>query len=217
MATTWRVLILLIGMMVLASANAGELRLPFKGTWFVMQGGDTLNVNHHMAAREQWYGADFAKVGGASNRELSRPDPKRVEDFFSWNESVLAPAAGEIVAVVSDLPDNPLGSKDRTHPAGNHLVIRQAPDRFLVLAHFRQGSILVTPGDRVVSGQLLGKCGNSGNTDFPHIHLHLQDRLPPQPASGQNLVFSSMDVELTGVAFKRVRWPVIRGLFLTSH
>src|SRR5436190_1218353 len=25
-----------------------ELSLPFRGRWFVMQGGDTLNVNHHM-------------------------------------------------------------------------------------------------------------------------------------------------------------------------
>lgn len=30
------------------TVDAEEIKLPFTGTWFVMQGGDTVNVNHHM-------------------------------------------------------------------------------------------------------------------------------------------------------------------------
>src|SRR5215218_5890872 len=94
-------------------ANAQELVLPFDGRWFVAQGGDTPNVNHHMAVRAQWYGVDFAKVGGASGRALTSAEaPSRLEHFYSWSQSVLAPADGVVTSVVNDLPDNPLGEKD---------------------------------------------------------------------------------------------------------
>lgn len=196
---------------------AEELRLPFNGRWFVAQGGDTPNVNHHMAARAQRFGIDFARLGGPTRRELSVADPTRPEDFFSWGEPVLAPADGEITAVVNDLPDNGLGVKDTVNAAGNHVVIKAAADRFIFLAHFQRGSIAVRPGERVTRGQMLGKCGNSGNTDYPHIHLHVQDTASPGSGTGQNPVFSDMDVELNGMNFENVTWPLIRGLFVNGR
>src|SRR4051812_28931128 len=66
--------------------HQAELSLPFKGRWFVMQGGDTLNVNHHMSVRAQWYAVDFMKVGGLSQRELAKTDGSTIEDFYSWSE-----------------------------------------------------------------------------------------------------------------------------------
>ena len=59
------------------------VRLPFDGRWFVVQGGDTVNVNHHMAFEPQWYGVDFAKLGGYMDRELSRSTPSRCADFLA--------------------------------------------------------------------------------------------------------------------------------------
>jgi murein DD-endopeptidase MepM/ murein hydrolase activator NlpD len=37
------------------------------------------------------------------------------------------------------------------------------------------GSIKVKKGDQVTAGQELGRVGNSGNTSWPHLHVHLQD------------------------------------------
>ena len=34
---------------------------------------------------------------------------------------------------------------------------------------------MVNEGDLVKEGQKLGKVGNSGNTQGPHIHFHVQD------------------------------------------
>lgn len=199
-----------------SAALAQELRLPFAGRWFVFQGGDTPNVNHHFAVPAQWYGIDFVKVGGPSGRELATtPAPTKLEDFYSWNEAVLAPVAGEVVEAVDAWPDNPLGTHDREHPAGNHVVIRTAEDRFVFLAHFRRGSVRVAKGDRVSAGQPLGRCGNSGNSDAPHIHLHVQHTLADH-AKGQNPVFAGIDVELNGKAFANVTWPLLRGLFVSN-
>jgi hypothetical protein len=193
-----------------------DLRLPFNGRWFVMQGGDTPNVNQHMASAAQAFGIDFAKVGGASQRQLAPGTPTKVEDFFSWGEPVLAPCDGTVIAAVNDLPDNPLGTKDPAHPAGNYVVIKQDEDRFVFLAHMQKGSVVVKPGDGVKRGRQLGLCGNSGNSDFPHIHLHVQDKPVLNMGLGQNMVFGPINVELTGKRFVRVHWPMIRGLFVSN-
>jgi murein DD-endopeptidase MepM/ murein hydrolase activator NlpD len=34
----------------------------------------------------------------------------------------------------------------------------------------------VEKGDRVRAGQILGLCGNSGNSSEPHLHFNVQDR-----------------------------------------
>ncbi|MGA6924388.1 MAG: M23 family metallopeptidase, partial [Desulfosarcina sp.] len=162
-----RLLILLYCCLVATSVSFAQvLHLPFDGRWFVVQGGDTPNVNNHMALKPQWFGIDFAKVGGQSNRELSLADASRLEHHYSWGEPIFAPHEGRVLTVRKDLPDNPLGRKDIHNPAGNYLTIQIAPERFLFLAHFQCGTITVEPGDLVRRGQFLGNCGNSGNSDF---------------------------------------------------
>jgi hypothetical protein len=204
----------LIGWLAVSTARAEELHLPFEGRWFVAQGGDTLNVNHHMASVPQRFGVDFVKVGGASGREVSRPNPSRLEDFYGWAAPVFAPVDAKVLAVDDDLPDNPLGIKDGSRPAGNHVSLEIGDGRYLFLAHFQRGSIVVRPGERVVRGQFLGRCGNSGNSDLPHIHMHLQNQSAFGAGQGQMPVFTGMNVELSGQVFEDVTWPVIRGLFV---
>ncbi len=207
----------LLAFALLASAidvHAQEFHLPFQGRWFVMQGGDTLNVNQHMSVAAQWYGIDFLKVAGPSQRELSRSTGSTVEDFYSWGEPVLSPVEGDVQAIVDRFPDNPLGVKDADNPAGNHVVIKAASDRYIFIAHLQKGSVKVKPGQHVTAGQELGKCGNSGNSDAPHVHMHLQDTLTLNQGHGQNIVFQGINVEMNGKSFKNVNWPLIRGLFV---
>lgn len=196
-------------------AGAQELVLPFDGRWYVAQGGDTPNVNHHMAVRAQWYGVDFAKVGGASGRALTSAErPSRPEHFYSWKQPVLAPVDGVVTAVVNDLPDNALGEKDVRNPAGNYVAIRTRTGTHVFLAHLLQGSVGVRVGERVSHRQVIGRVGNSGNSDFPHLHLHMQGSPTLGEGEGLNLVFADMRVELTGRIFDGVTWPLIRGLFV---
>jgi Peptidase family M23 len=189
-------------------------RLPFNGRWFVGHAGDTLNVNHHMQVRAQWYGIDFLKVGGERERALMKNDGKKVEDYYSWGETVLAPADGVVETAVDGLPDHSIGVSDRQNPAGNHVIIRTRSSRYVFIAHLQRGSICVKPADEVTAGQTIGRCGNSGNTTAPHIHLHTQDTLPLNKGNGENMVFRNMNVELTGQIFENVTWPLIRGLFV---
>ena len=87
----------------------------------------------------------------------------------------------------------------------------------MFVAHFQRGSAVVQAGDCVRRGQLLGRCGNSGNSDLPHLHLHLQDTPVLNRGTGQNAMFSGMNLELNGKTFTNVQWPLIRGLFVTAR
>ncbi|MCC7125190.1 MAG: M23 family metallopeptidase [Acidobacteria bacterium] len=177
-----RVAFLLLAFAVPVSGQ--DLQLPFDGRWFVMQGGDTPNVNHHVTIAAQAFGIDFVRVGGVGGRQLSDGTPASVEDFYSWGQPVLSPAGGTVVGVVNDQPDNVLGKKDTARPAGNHVVIDLGNGRYAFLAHMQRGSVPVKAGDTIRPGQRLGLCGNSGNSDYPHIHLHVQNT--PELNRGQD-------------------------------
>ena len=123
---------------------------------------------------------------------------------------------GSVIAAANDLPDNPIGTKDAQQPLGNHVVIRASESIYVYVGHLQRGSVLPKTGDTVRQQQPIGKCGNSGNSDFPHVHLHIQDTPTFNVGRGQNPVFGPINVELNGKAFAGVSWPLIRGLFVSN-
>jgi len=192
------------------------LALPFDGRWFVFQGGDTVNVNDHMQIEAQWFAVDFAKVGGPTGRELTSGAGQRVDDFYGWGADVRAPVAGEVVEVENGLPDNPVGAHDKAHPLGNHVVLRSG-SRYYYLAHFQRWSVRVRAGEHVERGQALARCGNSGNTDFPHVHLHATQSPRSGEGRGENMTFTGIVLELSGKQVMEGEWPMIRGLFVANR
>ena len=195
---------------------AADYRLPFEGRWFVMSGGDTINVNHHMSERSQWYAVDFMKTGGITNRAVARNNGKSLDDYYSWGQSVLAPVDGVVRKVHDGEPDNPIGTTDLSNAFGNYVVIEAGPEEFVYLAHFQKGSVSVKEGEQIEAGTVLGKCGNSGNTSGPHVHMHVQNQLKPYTGAGQNITFNGIDVLLSGKQFENVDWPLLKGLFVSQ-
>jgi murein DD-endopeptidase MepM/ murein hydrolase activator NlpD len=59
----------------------------------------------------------------------------------------------------------------------------------VLLAHMRRGSVQVAGGERVSVGDPLGRVGNSGNTDEPHLHISAQRRRPGQALIGGDPVW----------------------------
>jgi murein DD-endopeptidase MepM/ murein hydrolase activator NlpD len=170
-----------------------------------------------MQVTSQWYGIDFAKVSGPSGRSLVSKGGNDLRNFYSWGEAVVSPVSGTIVAIENSLPDNPIGTHDTKHPLGNHVVIKTNDGDYVFLAHFQKDSVKVSQGDLVHTGDHLGKCGNSGNSDYPHIHLHTQNTPDFTNGQGKNMIFSNISVELSGKKFERVDWPLIRGLFVSQN
>ena len=114
-----------------------------------------------------------------------------VEDFYAWGQPVSAIAPGRVAAVETHHADQPLGEHDGQSFTGNVVVIEHAPGIYGWYAHLMQGSVAVEPGDEMAAGGLLGRVGNSGNTEFPHLHVHLSDRPESYRAQGLPLTFSA--------------------------
>ncbi|QJW36872.1 M23 family metallopeptidase [Cellulosimicrobium protaetiae] len=192
-------------------AGAVELSLPFTGTWLVQNSPARRVPSHGTHLFATTYAIDFVAVRGrrtAAVRDwrtaLGTEPPGR---FHAYGLPVLAPAPGTVVAVHDGEPDHearrsPLAlvgyaltqaSRARAGGAalaGNHVVLAlDAPRVFVVLAHLRSGSVAVRPGQRVATGDEVGRCGSSGNSTQPHVHVQVMDGPDPLVARGVPLVF----------------------------
>ncbi len=149
------------------------MKLPFLGTWFVLNGGSTSKLNHHHGNKAQNFAFDFTKVNKVG--KSFKNDGKSNKDYFCFGESVLSSGDGVVVEAVDGVKDNKPGNGNYLAGAGNYIVIRHAYKEYSFIAHLRNGSISVKAGDSISVGDRLGECGNSGTSFAPHLHYHLQD------------------------------------------
>ncbi|GJM42344.1 MAG: peptidase M24 [Ardenticatenaceae bacterium] len=158
----------------LAETNpATAVRLPANEPLLVAWGGDTPDVNYHVTFPDARWAYDFVV-------EPANSTSKNLEDYGCWGVPVVAPAAGEIVVVHEGEADVPIGEEHTagTPSEGNHIYMQIAGGTYLAIGHLQQNSIIVSEGDLVAEGEVLGKCGNSGSSSEPHIHLHHQRHDP---------------------------------------
>ena len=151
-----------------------ELSFPLRGgTFCVAQGGASRVLNHHFVHASQRYAIDVVKLSenGIRARGLCPPTPDR---YSIWEAEVVSPCEGRVLEAVDNVPDLLPPVREPGHPAGNHVVI-ESDGGTVYLAHLRHGSICVRVGERIRSGQMVGKVGNSGNTTEPHLHLHAEE------------------------------------------
>jgi hypothetical protein len=133
-----------------------------------------------------------------------------------WGREILAPAAGTVVYARNDVPTNPHPGEapgdDWYRPlhdpvnasAGNCVIIDHGNSEYSVMMHMQPGSVTVKVGDRVVTGQVIGRLGNSGDAFGPHLHYQLQ--------SGPRLwQYQSMPVK-----FQNVDSPLHRGEYFVA-
>ena len=88
---------------------------------------------------------------------------------------VLAAAPGRVLRVRANVPDQSvrLTSREAVQGAecGNGLVIDHGAGWETQYCHMARSSIPVRPGHTVEAGQVLGRVGLSGLTEYPHLHF----------------------------------------------
>ena len=191
------------------------LSFPFTGRWMAQNSPADRVPSHGTHLFGTTFAIDFVAVDG---RDRTAPRGWRSafgteapELFVGFGAEVLAPVDGEVV-VVHDREDDHVARRSpvalvsyamtqRTRVrdgagaiAGNHVIIAVAPDGpFVLIAHLRRGSLTVRPGEAVHIGELLGECGNSGNSTEPHVHLQATDAVDQRSARGMPIGFRSRD------------------------
>lgn len=170
------------------------VRLPADEPIRVAWGGDTIQQNYHAAAPDQRWAYDLViepnYFSGSSN----------LEDYSCYGVPVVAPISGTVVSAHDGEPEEIPGVVPNNFeaPTGNHVfILIEETQTYLVIAHLKNGSVKVKTGDIVEEGQIIGECGNSGNSSEPHIHIHhqLQDPSvnPLNFAEGLPLYFRDHD------------------------
>ena len=150
------------------SSKGPWISLPFYGSWRMSQG-----IDGAFTHQGPWrFAYDFQAVDAQG--AIFRARGERLEDYYSFGSPVVAAGPGIVRAVVDQVPDNSLGVPNYAQNWGNYVIIEHTESRFSCVAHLKKGSICVAQGDRVKRGQVLGQCGNSGRSLFPHLHFQMQ-------------------------------------------
>ncbi|MDI9862277.1 M23 family metallopeptidase [Flectobacillus roseus] len=173
--------------------NSSKLILPFKDQWTVIWGGDTKDLNYHVESEAQKNAFDFVITDSIG--KSYKTDGKTNEDYYAFGKELFAPCDGEIVLVVDGVKDNVPGVLNPVYVPGNTVIIKTENNEFLFFAHFKHHSIIVKEGQKIKQGQLLGLCGNSGNSSEAHLHFHIQNVEDMNTATGVKCYFDKIQVD----------------------
>jgi murein DD-endopeptidase MepM/ murein hydrolase activator NlpD len=172
--------------------NSTKMKLPFKGEWSVTWGGDTKELNYHVESVAQKNAFDILikDQNGTTHKGTGETN----EDYYAFGKELYAPCDGEVVLIVDGVKDNVPGVLNPIYIPGNTVIIKTATGEHAFFAHFKQNSIVVKQGQKVSTGELLGLCGNSGNSSEPHLHFHLQNLEDMTKATGAKCYFDQLNV-----------------------
>jgi hypothetical protein len=191
-----------------------EVDAPVRGRWLAVNSPADKVPSHGTHEFGQSYAIDLVHqpdpdaVWKGAHRW---PPARRPETFPSFGQPVLSPADAVVVRAVDGQRDHwsrnsPAGllylflvegivrgiggSLSPRFLLGNHLVLDLGDGVYAALAHLRRGSLRVRPGQRVMAGEQVAECGNSGNSSEPHLHFQLMDGPRAVVAAGLPFAFA---------------------------
>ncbi len=172
--------------------NKTKLVLPFNSEWTVIWGGDTKELNYHVESEAQKNAFDIVITD--KNGKTFKTDGKTNEDYYAFGKEFIAPCDAEVVLAVDGIKDNTPGELNPIYIPGNTVILKTENDEYLFFAHFKQNSIVVKQGQKIKQGELLGLCGNSGNSSEAHLHFHIQNVEDINKATGVKCYFDEIIV-----------------------
>lgn len=183
--------------------------LPFKGEWLVFWGGDRAEVNHHVHEPSQRRAADLVKIDGDGKTHSGAGNA--LTDYYAYGQEILAMADGVVVTAIDGVPDSAPGELNATSLTGNLIVLEHTGGVHSAYAHLIPGSLKARPGDRVRRGQVIGRCGNSGHSSEPHLHVQFQDGPRLDRSWGVEGVFAEAMVVRDGMSSRRADYSFLKG------
>jgi murein DD-endopeptidase MepM/ murein hydrolase activator NlpD len=161
---------------------------PLQGSGWLDSNGccDDPTANHRLTilafggalVDAEVFAIDWTRLVGG---QLYTGDGRQNSDWADFGAAIYSVADGTVVSTRDNMRDIPPfeANPDLRRPAdwaGNNAIIRIGAGRYAVYGHMETGSVRVRPGQRVRAGQQIGRLGNSGNTQGPHLHFGIQER-----------------------------------------
>ena len=172
---------------------------PFRGHGII--GQDWITSGGHGGT----WNAFAADLDGLDQNDGELNDANENASDAGWGREILAPAAGTVVYARNDVPTNPHPGEEPDDNwyrplhdpvmafAGNCVIIDHGNSEYSVMMHMQPGSVIVKVGDRVATGQAIGRLGNSGDAFGPHLHYQLQSG--PRLFQYQSLPFRFQNID----------------------
>ena len=155
----------------------------------------TMPLNGSLFTSQRW-AVDYNKFD--EQMRLASGNLSLNESFPSYGQEVIAVADGMVILTKDGSPDNkpgaspPMVSLDAA--TGNCIVQDIGGGYFAFYAHLIPGSLKVKEGQRVRRGDVLGRLGNSGNSDGPHLHFHIMAGRLPLASDGIPYVIDQFEI-----------------------
>ncbi len=205
------VVLLAFGLLDRVRPPAAPVRVvesPVHGPWRALNSPATKVPSHGVNSLGQTHAIDLAyDPPGGGHPGRTGEQWRRAEEYPAFGQPVRSPVDGVVVRVHQRRRDHRARSGGWSvlyllvvegfvrqvggtrWLAGNHVVVRADDGACAALVHLRRGSVRVRPGERVVAGQQLAECGNSGNSSEPHLHVQLCDSPRLAAAAGLPMAF----------------------------
>ncbi|AEY64523.1 M23 family metallopeptidase [Clostridium sp. BNL1100] len=174
-----------------------EYILPFERECSVVNGGLDKSVSHSWYILPQRYAYDFSVIDQHGKSHTG--DGKSVENYYCYGMNIISPADGEVVSVCDKYADSKVyadGTVDCSARdiRGNYIMLKHDGNQYSTIAHIMPKSILVAAGQKVKRGEIVARCGNSGNSSEPHIHFQIQDGKNFFASAGLPIHFSDITI-----------------------
>ena len=180
---------------------------PLRGGRWVVGNGPSNTSDHRRAIStvdgwpriSQRFAIDWVQLG--DDGVPYKGDSKKNESWLDYGQDVLAVADATVASIKDGIPQNTPLAPEMAVPitldtiGGNDVVLDLGEGRYAFYAHLQAGSLRVKPGDKVRRGQVLGRLGNSGNSEAPHLHFHVGDADSALASEGLPYVFSEFWVQ----------------------
>ncbi len=179
---------------------------PLKGTWIA---GDLVNNGKDAAHRRailvvdgkpwiaQRYAIDWVQVETVDGKVTTWKGPEdKNASYFCYDQPIYSVADGTVVDASDGMAENVPHSGTHAeaitfdNAGGNHAVVQIAPHRYAFYAHMRPGTVQVKVGQTVHAGDLIGHVGNTGSSEEPHLHFHIDDQPSFLAGDGAPYVFT---------------------------
>ncbi|MGP6178633.1 M23 family metallopeptidase [Microbacterium sp. A196] len=204
-------LLVFVGPRLLPHTDTVLVGSPVRGRWLAMNSPASRVPSHGIRMYGQAHAIDLVyEPNGASRPVFGTGGPMQPNsDYPAFGQPVFAMVGGVVVKSSDWRRDHRARStvlgllylmvegmiREFGGPGfivGNHVTIRTDDGLYATLAHLQKGSVTVSVGDTVRSGDQIGQCGNSGNSTEPHVHAQLMDRQSLFLAQGVPIVFTAI-------------------------